>query len=228
MNPIKPTVKTELVSLVLLAVTSIASFYFYNNFPEQVPVHWNLAGEADNYASKFIGAFLFPGIIVLMYLMFLFIPFIDPKKERYQEFLNVYHIFKTVLISFMVFVYFIASLKGLGLGISINIWMSVMIGLLFVMIGKYMSRIKPNWFMGIRTPWTLSSEENWKKTHVFGGKVFMFGGLMIMLTPLVPNSYQSWLFALTIFVLVFGTTGYSLMIYLKNKKNGKDTKFTKQ
>jgi len=220
MNPIKPTIKTELVSLILLAIACSASFYFYNNFPEQVPVHWNFKGVADNYATKFTGAFLFPIIIIFMYLMFLFVPFIDPKKDRYQEFGKIYHILKTVLIAFMVSIYFISSLIGLGYDIAIGLWTPVLVGLLFILIGKYLSKIKPNWFMGIRTPWTLSSEENWIKTHIFGGKVFMIGGLIMILIPFVPTEYQAWLLGLTIFILVFGTTGYSLMLYLKNKENG--------
>ena len=222
MNPIKPTIKTEAMSLLLIFVAVTTSFYFYNNFPEQVPIHWNFAGVADNYGSKFMGAFLFPFIIILMYVMFLTLPFIDPKKERYQEFSKVYHIFKTVFVAFMVVIYFIASLKGLGWNIAIGTWTPILIGLLFMLIGKYMSRIKPNWFMGIRTPWTLSSEKNWKKTHHFSGNVFMLGGLMMIVLPFIPVAYQAWLLGIIIVSLALGTTGYSLLIYLKDKKNGED------
>ncbi|MCK5211280.1 SdpI family protein [Candidatus Parcubacteria bacterium] len=219
MNPIKPTIKTEILPVIIVILAIISSFYFYANFPEQVPIHWNVAGEVDNYGSKTLGAFLFPGIILGMYLMFLIIPYIDPKKKRYDQFRKVYHALKTVLVFFMAVMYFIASFNALGYNIRIELWIPIMVGALFILLGNYMSKIKPNWFMGIRTPWTLSSEEVWNKTHRVGGKVFILGGAMIASTIFVPVAYRMIIFFAAIGFIVVGTVIYSYIAYRQEEKN---------
>jgi uncharacterized membrane protein len=221
MSPIKPTIKTEILPIIIVILAVISSFYFYANFPEQVPIHWNAAGEVDGYGSRAVGAFLFPGIIIGMYLMFLLIPYIDPKKKRYDQFRKVYHVFKTVLVLFMAAMYFIASFNALGYNIQIELWMPIMVGILFILLGNYMSKIKPNWFMGIRTPWTLSSEEVWNKTHRVGGKVFMLGGAMIAFTAFVPTAFRMIIFFTAIGLIVIGTVVYSYIAYRQEEKNKK-------
>lgn len=217
-NPIKPTLKTEILPILLLVMAVLASFYFYANFPERVPIHWNIAGEVDNYGSRATGAFLFPGILVGMYLLFLFIPYIDPKKKRYVQFRKVYHIFKAFMIFFMTAIYFIASLNALGYNIPVGLWVPMMVGLLFIVIGNYMGKIKSNWFMGIRTPWTLSSEEVWNKTHRFGGKVFILGGVLMMLMNFLPLKLRWPLFVTIMIIILFGTIGYSYVLYRQEEK----------
>jgi len=218
-NPIKPTIKTEIWPILLVLLASISSFYFYANFPEQVPIHWNYAGEVDNWGSRQVGAFLFPGIMIGTYLLFLFLPFADPRRERYNQFRKVYHVFKIIIILFMVAIYFISSLNTLGYNVSVNKLMPLLVGLLFIIIGNYMAKIKPNWFMGIRTPWTMSSEENWTKTHRVGGKIFIFGGILMAITGFLPVEFRLPVFIATIIIILFGTVGYSLGLYLsKNKK----------
>ncbi len=221
MSPIKPTFKTEILPVIIVILAIISSFYFYANFPEQVPIHWNAAGEVDNYGSKTLGAFLFPGIILGMYLMFLIIPYIDPKKKRYVEFRKVYHVLKTVLVFFMAVMYFIASFNALGYNISVERWIPIMVGALFVLLGNYMSKIKPNWFMGIRTPWTLSSEEVWNKTHRVGGKVFMLGGVIIALTAFMPVAFRMIIFFIAVGLILAGTIVYSYIAY-RQEENNKD------
>lgn len=218
MNPIKPTIKTETIPLLLIIISVVLSFYFFANFPERVPIHWNAAGEVDNYGSKATGAFLFPGIILGMYLMFLVIPYADPKKERYQQFRKIYHIFKTLLIAMMFVLYILSGLASLGYDIQISLWVPAMIGGLFILLGNYMAKIKPNWFMGIRTPWTLSSEEVWNKTHRVGGKVFMLGGVLIALTSFVSVDFRMIILFIAIGIMVVGTVLYSYLAYRQEEK----------
>ncbi|PLX27260.1 hypothetical protein C0583_04475 [Candidatus Parcubacteria bacterium] len=223
MNPIKPTIKTELFAVLLIILACLSSIYFYSVFPSKVPIHWNIEGQVDNYSSKEIGAFLFPVVILAMYLMFILIPYLDPKKNRYDEFRKTYHIFKNLMILFMTITYFVASFSAIGIGMSISTWIPIMVGMLFVVLGNYMSKIKPNWFMGIRTPWTLSSEEVWNKTHRFGGLVFILGGLVMMFMPIYPNNIKMILFITIVLLMSLGTTLYSLYLFLK-EKNGKNNK----
>ena len=214
----KLTFKTEIVSILLIILAVAASFYFYANFPEQVATHWNFAGEPDSYSSKAFGAFFFPGLIIGLYLLFLVLPKIDPKKDRYLEFAKTYHIFKGILIFFFVAIYFIASLAGIGYDVNMNLVMPLIVGFLFILLGNYMGKIKPNWFMGIRTPWTLSSETVWNKTHRLGGKMFMIVGLLFMLSSFFTNNIlATWIIVLVV-IMVIITFVYSYILYKNEKK----------
>jgi len=217
-NPIKPTLKTEILPILLLIISISASFYFYANFPEQVPTHWNYKGEIDNYSSKAFAAFFFPALNLGLYLMFLGLPYLDPKKERYQQFAKVYHVFKTVFVIFMTFIYFLTGAAGLGYPVSIGSIMPFSIGLLFIVLGNYMSKIKPNWFMGIRTPWTLSNEEVWNKTHRIGGKMFIAMGLIMVIGTFIPNNEYWKIFPFAIIAFVFIPIIYSYLAYRKLEK----------
>ena len=218
MNPIKPTIKTEILPILLIILAGITSFYFYAHFPIKVPIHWNIAGEVDNWGSKAMVAFGFPAIILGMYLLFLVLPLFDPKKKRYEQFRKVYHVFKSIFILFMILIYFITSFSSVGYSISIAIWMPILVGLLFIILGNYMAKIKMNWFMGIRTPWTLSSEEVWNKTHRFGGKIFILGGVLMALMGFLPIVWRMPLFFIIIALIVVGTFVYSYLVYLQDKK----------
>jgi uncharacterized membrane protein len=217
-NPIKPTFKTEAMPLITIAVAIASSFYFYANFPERVPTHWNFQGEIDGWNTRGFGAFFLPILLIGMYLMFLAIPYIDPKKARYSEFLKVYHVFKAFIILLLFAIYLIASLNGLGYDISVDFWTPFLIGILFIVLGNYMGKIKPNWFMGIRTPWTLSSEEVWNKTHRFGGKVFILGGFLMIFEGIFPAWLRMPLFMGIMLIILAGTVGYSYYAYVKLKK----------
>ncbi len=217
-NPIKPNLKTEILPILLLAIAGVLSFYFYAHFPEQVPTHWNLAGEVDAYGPRAVAAFLIPAVILGMYLLFLFLPIADPKKERYDQFKKTYHIFKFLIIFFMFILYVATSLNAIGYYVNVGMVVPLMVGTLFVILGNYMSKIKTNWFMGIRTPWTLSSEEVWNKTHRFGGKAFMLGGLMIASTAFAPIKMKTILFFSALAIMILGTVLYSYLAYLKEKK----------
>lgn len=216
-SPIRPNFKTEFLALLIILITGLASFYFFNNFPEQVPIHWNMAGEVDNYGSRAMGAFLFPIIILGIYLLFLVLPLMDPKKENYKQFRGVYHLFKVMMIFFMAIIYFLVSLSALGFDINISLWLSVMVGALFVFIGNYLGKIKSNWFMGIRLPWTLSSEENWNKTHRFSGRIYILAGFLMMMMGLIPVFLRLSLFIIVLSLLVVLPVGYSFWYFKKNE-----------
>ena len=148
--------KSEVISLFILVIVSLVSFYFYANFPDKVPTHWGINGEVDGWSSRALGAFLFPGIIIFTYLIFLFLPMLDPKKERYREFAAVYHLFKNLILSVLFLIYLLTGLFNLNLPINIAATVSLIIGMMILILGTQMKKIKSNWFIGIRTPWTLS------------------------------------------------------------------------
>ena len=214
-NPIHPTIKTEALPVLLLIIVGLASFYSYSVFPEQVPIHWNIKGEIDNWGSKTTGAFIMPAVMLGMYVLFLALPYMDPRKKRYEQFSKVYHGFKTIILMFMAIIYFLIGANTLGYNAPIGVWVPILVGILFILIGNYLSKIKPNWFMGIRTPWTLSSEEVWNKTHRLGGKLFIIGGLLMVVMPFIPINLKLPIFIIIIFGLTLGTFGYSFWLYKK-------------
>jgi len=193
----------------------LASVYFYSIFPEQVPIHWNLAGEIDGWGSKTTGTFMMPVIMLGMYLLFLGLPYLDPRQKRYEQFSKVYHGFKAIMLLFMAIIYFLIGANILGYNAPIEIWMPILIGALFILIGNYLSKVKSNWFVGIRTPWTLSSEEVWNKTHRMGGKLFIVGGLLMMLMPFLAEQIQIYLLIFIVLLVSLGNMGYSFWIYKK-------------
>lgn len=196
----------------------ILSFYFYYNFPEQVATHWNIAGEPDNWSSKLSGAFVFPLIVLGMYLLFFILPYLDPRKNRYDQFRKIYHFFKGIMIFFMVFIFALMGFSNLDYNINIELWMPITIGVLFMLIGNYMGKIKPNWFLGIKTPWTLSNEEVWNRTHRFSGRMFILSGFLMILTGFSPVSLKLPLFIVAIAIIILGTMGYSYLAYRKEEK----------
>ena len=218
-NPIKPTIKTEFIPLALILLTIFAAIFFYNSLPERIATHWNFAGEVDAYGSGQAQAIIIPILMIGIYLLFLLLPYLDPKKERYEQFSKVYHIFKNLFLLLFVIIYFVVGFNGLGYNLPVGLIIPGLIGILFIIIGNYMSKIKRNWFMGIRTPWTLSSEEVWNKTHRFGGKMFILAGLLMIAETVLPLSWKLPVFIVMIAALTFGTMGYSYVVYLKEKKN---------
>jgi uncharacterized membrane protein len=225
--PIKLTLKSELLPIIILIATAIASFYFYAHFPERVPTHWDFAGQVNGWGTRWQGAFIIPIMLVVMYIFFLLLPLLDPKKERYAQFVKTYHVFKNLLLVVLGVIYFVTSLNGIGYNIPIQYVVPGIIGLLFVVMGNYMSKLKRNWFIGIRTPWTLSSEEVWNKTHRVGGYLFILAGVAMVITPFLPQTLGLIVFGAMMVAIIFGTLGYSYFLFLKEKKNAKNNESSK-
>lgn len=212
--------KKETPSLLIVLATAIIGWYFYQNFPATVVTHWNFYGVADGWGKGTTNAIAIPSVIVGMYMLFLVLPFLDPKKERYQEFQKVYVIFKTILIFAMFLVFLFSGLYNLGFNIKIQYIIPTIIGLLMIILGNYMGKLKRNWFVGIKTPWTLSSETVWNKTHRMGGYAFILFGLLIFITPLLPKALGLIAFILGILIVTVGTFGYSYWVY-RQEQNSK-------
>lgn len=217
-NPISPKFKTEWFAVLLIIVSFGLAWYFYQNFPAQVPTHWNIQGEVDGYSSAALAAWMLPAVILGMYLLFLFMPYLDPKKEQYQKFAKTYHQFKDLIIAFMFILYFMTGANGLGYKIDIGFYMPLMIGILFVVIGYLLKKVKMNWFMGIKTPWTLSSETVWDKTNKLGANVFMVAGVLLAATVLVSPPVKIILFVVALFAMIAALPIYSYWLYGQERK----------
>lgn len=220
-NPLKMSLKTEGLSLVLIFLSFVFGFYFYQYFPASVASHWGLNGEVDGYSSRGLAAFLLPAMITAMYLFFLVLPYFDPKKEQYAAFAPTYHKFKDLMVVFLFILFLLTGINGLGQTVNIGFWVPIMVGGLFAQIGWLLKGVKMNWFMGVRTPWTLSSETVWAKTHEASGWVFTVSGLLIAATVLVPGSAKVVLFIVAILFMIVTLPLYSYLLYAREKKEKK-------
>jgi uncharacterized membrane protein len=214
----KTVVLAKIIQIVLVVVSIILSVYFYRHFPARVPIHWDVSGNVNSWGSRSVAAFVLPAILVVLFFLFEWLPMIDPRKDRYAEFTKVYTIIKTSIMSVLFAIYLAASLSGLGYPISIGFWVPFVIGLLFIVLGNYFGKIRNNYFVGIRTPWTLANEEVWNKTHRLGGKLFMLGGIMLLCTGFEPVALRLPLFIVVIVIAAVLPIGYSYILYKRLQK----------
>ncbi len=209
--------KTTAVITILIIFSFIVSIYFYPHVPETMATHWNSRGEVDGYMSKLWGLFFMPLLITGLAVLFLAIPRIDPKRENIAKFRKYYDGFVILLILFMLAVHLQVLLWNAGIRISPNSVFPVGIGFLFYYIGILIENAERNWFIGIRTPWTLSSDRVWKKTNRLGGKLFRIAGIAAVLGAFFPDLAFFFVLGPALFIAGF-TAVYSYLEYQKELK----------
>ena len=182
--------KRDWLSIMIIAASIIVSVAFYPSLPEEMAVHWNVHGEPDDYMNKLYGAFLIPLLMIVMLSLFRKLPNMDPKKENYKKFRKSYDLILILINGFLFITHIVMIGFNLGLNLDISIIIPICISLLFILIGNFMPKFKHNYFVGIKTPWTLASEEAWVKTHRFSGKVFVLMGILLMLTTFLDGTLQ--------------------------------------
>lgn len=204
---------------VLVVVAFAASLLAFPHAPDEVASHWNAAGEADGYMDKAHGLYMLPAVMAGLLLLFTVIPKIDPLGANIEKFRKQYDGFIIVFTVFMLLVHMQMVLWNVGVMVSPNTIMPVGIGLMFFYLGGLMTHTKRNWFVGIRTPWTLSSDAVWEKTHRVGGRLFRACGVIALLGLIVPQ-YTVWLILGPILASTAYTVIYSFVEYQKEKKTG--------
>jgi uncharacterized membrane protein len=198
-------------------LTGVMTLIAYPVMPDSVASHWDMAGNVDGTMPKFWGLVLIPLLMVGFTILFAVIPRIDPLRDNYREFQASYEGFILVFTIFLACIQLEIILWGLGFQVSPNLVMPVMIGILFICIGFLLERVEPNWFIGIRTPWTLSSDSVWKKTHVMGAKLFGLAGVVSMAGVLAGG--YAWLFILVpAIAAAISAGGYSYYEFKKEQR----------
>lgn len=156
----------------------------YRKLPSDVVTHWGVDGRPDGWSSPLTAVLVFPAIGLLLLLVFWVLPRIDPRREAYTGSSSPYWIVANIVMLVVAVLHIVVLGNALGWAIRIPILVPVMVGGLFVVIGILMPRMQPSWFMGIRTPWTLSSDEVWARTHRMGGKFWVGAGVLLALAGL--------------------------------------------
>jgi len=217
MKRIDINIKKELPIILIIIMMFAASIYFYPQLPDKIPTHWNFKGEIDGYSGKLSGAFLMPVMNTIMYGLFIFMPAIDPKKENYKLFESTYIYFRYLFHIFFLGIHGLIIAAALGYNVDTGRLVTLAVSLLLMLMGNVMGRLKHNYFVGIKTPWTLADEEVWRKTHRLGAILWTAGGLMGVIMSLLRQS-MGWVFIAVIAVMTFIPIVYSYVIYSKLKK----------
>lgn len=171
----------------LVVVFFILAGAFYPFMPELMASHWNAKGEADGTMSRFWGLFLFPLVSLGITVLLLAIPKIGPLKANIQKFKSYYYGFIIAFLVYFIYIYILTLVWNLGWKFNFSQMIIPAIGILMFIVGVLTSKAKRNFFIGIRTPWTLSSDEVWDRTHRLGGKLFKIAGIIIVLLSFVPE-----------------------------------------
>ena len=208
--------KVILTTLVTL-VPIIIGLILWNKLPQQIPTHWNAAGEIDGWSSKAFAVFGLPCILAGFHLLCLLVSSADPKKKNYAEQLWGIVFWICPVISLLVMGIMYAS--ALGMELKVEKIMMLFVGVMFVIIGNYLPKCKQNYTMGIKIPWTLNDEENWNYTHRLGGKIWVGTGLVSLLSVLLPSTAMVVVFIAVMLVATLVPLICSYLFYRKKMKN---------
>jgi uncharacterized membrane protein len=171
---------------VLVAMFGWAAFG-WSTASDRRPTHWNLHGEVDRYGGRFEGMLVLPLIALALYLLLLFLPRIDPGRLNYANMAGAYAVIRSVVVAFLGAGYLLVQTLARGGRVDLLNLLPFGLGVLLLVLGNLMGKLRPNWFVGIRTPWTLSSAESWNRTHRAGGWVFVALGFATMGVALVAG-----------------------------------------
>jgi len=196
--------------LFIIAAVGVAAF-LYPSLPDPMPSHWNMHGEVDGYTSKLWGVTILPLSAILVFVVMRLIPVISPKGYRTESFANVLHIFQVTIVGFTSLVAILVLLEAKGINVYINKVIYGALGALFIVMGNYFGKIRKNFFLGIRTPWTLASDEVWARTHRLAGRLFVLLGVFMLAGIFV--TLQPWLLIGMIVVIALVPVVYSYLVY---------------
>lgn len=205
---------TLIVGLALILIAVVFSLAVYNRLPDRMASHWGINDEVNGTISRFWGAFLMPTMALGMLVLFLLIPLIDPLKANIATFRPMYNAFITALMVFLFYLHVLTVLWNLGVqGFHMSTALLPGLGLLFIFTGLLMRQAKRNYFIGIRTPWTLSSDRVWAQTHRVGGILFIACGVIALFGVFFPGPIAFALFLVPLLAVAVFIIPYSYWLY---------------
>lgn len=207
---IKKNLKILIITSIIILLPMVAGLVLWNRLPEQVPFHWNAAGEIDGLASRPVAVFVPSAAMLALQWLCVVVTSTDPKKQNHPE--KVVHLVLWLIPIITVFISALMYVSALGVSVRMETLMPILLGLLFVAIGNYMPKCKQNYTIGIKIPWTLASEENWNKTHRLAGWVWVGGGIVMMLAGFFGIF---WLTFVPVAIMVLIPFVYSYMLHRK-------------
>ena len=207
---IKKNLKVLIVTSIVILLPIVAGVILWNQLPEQMPIHWNAAGEVDGWSSKAFGVFGLPLIMLVFQWICALGTGADPKKANHSDkvvqlVLRMIPVISTVLLT-------VTYLAALGMEVRIEVIAPILVGLVLTIVGNYLPKCKQNYTIGIKIPWTLNNEENWNKTHRFAGWLWTICGILIILSGFFGGF---WVFLPIVLLMVLGPVIYSYILHRK-------------
>lgn len=206
---IKINKKLVLFTSILILLPSLVGCVFWNQLPEEMPTHFNLLGQADGYDHKMFAIFGLPALMLLMHWLILFLMIKDPKSSNISSKIQllIYWIIPFVSCLSMISIYG----ESLGYSMMTGLLGQIFMGVVMIVIGNYLPKTRRNYTIGIRITWTLENDENWRKTHRLAGKIWVLGGLLLLLNAFV-QLYVYWIFFLTLLLVIMIPCVYSYQL----------------
>jgi uncharacterized membrane protein len=206
-----------LYSAAVVGAMSLLSGWAWTQLPAgaEVPIHWGLDGRIDGYAPKEIGLFLLPFVTAAVAALLAVIPRFEPRRANLERSGKAYGATWIAAVTLLGGFHVLAVAAALGADLEISRLVLVGTGVLFVVIGNYLPKVRPNYLMGIRTPWTLASDLSWVRTHRLGGRLFVIEGLVLLVLGLLDVGPE--MLAVTIIgavvVLLVVVSAYSYQVW---------------
>ena len=210
--------KMQTLAIALVALSFITAYLAYPLMPARVASHWNFEGNVDGYMTRDVGVYFMPLLGAAMLALLYFLPSIDPKKENYSKFQAEYDELAAIIIAFLYYIYLLTLAFNMGYQFNLLQFLAPAFGALFLYVGVVLAKAKQNWFVGIRTPWTMSSEVVWNKTHALGSKLFMAAGVVALLGVILPQMFVAAI--AVVLAAAVATFAYSYLEYRKEKSQG--------
>jgi uncharacterized membrane protein len=204
-------------ALLIVIISFIIGIVSYNYLPDRLASHWGENGQVNGYMPKFWALFLMPIISLGMILLFYFLPKIDPLKKNYEKFRKYYDSFIFVIVLFLLYIYLLTIFWNFRIKFNMNMALIPALGFLFIYVGVILENIKRNWFIGIRTPWTISNDKVWDKTHKLGSKLFVISGI-ITLIGILFEDFIIYFILVPILVSAVFLFIYSYLVYRNTVK----------
>lgn len=204
------TIRRELFLIVLTVIPIIYLLINWSSLPDQVPIHFDIDGDPNGYGSKLLYIFLPIGL----YLLMLVLPYIDPRKKNYEIFGSTYFKLRVILCLFFGIIDTIIVYNTLHGIEKMGLLMPISVFLLFTLLGNYMGNFRPNYFVGIKVPWTLNNDVVWTRTHKMAGKLWFWGGLIGIASLFFVKNFALVMLPIIIFIIVVPII-YSYIIYQK-------------
>jgi uncharacterized membrane protein len=207
------------IPLLIIIAAVIASAVVYPRLPESIPTHWDFSGRVNGWSSRFWGAWLMPIFIAAAWAFMRILPAIDPRGSNYAKFGGAFEGLIIAVMLFLLCLHIIVLRSALGHPVDMNRVLPIAMGMLFIVIGALLPRAQPNWFVGIRTPWTLSSDRVWEKTHQFGGKAFVACGVVILIAGLAMPQGAHIVLVAAITICLVSVLAYSYLEWKREQSN---------
>jgi len=202
--------------LLIIAAMFVAAAVLYPSMPARFPTHWGVSGAADAWSDKsFLTVFFSPLLALGLYALLVAVPFLDPKRRSLKLSFRAYNILLDAIIGMQAVVFAATTAAAFNNAFDVSKVVLISVGLLFAVIGNYMTTVKQNWTFGVRVSWTLADEVVWRKTNRLGGYLFVLAGAITVVCAFLPPPANFIIMMSTMFGILIVTYVYSFLLFRK-------------